>query len=566
MVRKKPGSQPAQGRSDETHPAVGPEPAATSNDKVERTPAETLESRRRLLPLEPEQNLADRRIAIILHAHLPWVLGHGRWPHGEEWLTEAILFSYLPLIKTARRFEKEGRKNLFTFSISPVLAVQLADPRTPSLVDDYFESRLELARTALKIHPLQRWWIERYELLRGIWEDLNKDLIGELGRLAQERVIELSTTAATHAYLPLAPSAWDVHQQLGTAIRTHRRLFGLEPQGCWLPECAYRPLGPWKNPLSNQIEEEREGLEEALEAHGIRWTVVDTHLASGGAPLLPYRSPQEPEVSNPRDLPFFPQPLRVGESNIWAMVREPVTARQVWSRQIGYPGDPRYLDFHKRHDPSGLRLWRVSHAQGDLGNKLPYWPSLAEEALGDHSLHFARLIESLPFGESGILTAPFDAELFGHWWFEGPRFLEHFLEVLVEGPVRTTTPSEILLENLDSTPHTLVEGSWGEGGRHDVWLTESTQLIWEALFALSPRVETALHSDGPAAWKAALLNQYLAASSSDWPFLISTDTAAAYAEERINQHLQRVRQLLNNPSDLPPWVDSDRLFLESDLF
>jgi 1,4-alpha-glucan branching enzyme len=515
---------------------------------------------------------ADRRLAFVLHAHLPWVLGHGRWPHGEDWLAEAVAHCYLPLVGALRRLAARGGRHLLTVSVSPVLAAQLADPRTPPLVTDYLQHRRDAARALAAEHPLARWWETTYERLLAGWNELGTDLVGALGALAAADAIELSTCAATHGYLPLLHRREHVALQLHAARANHARWFGAPPAGLWMPECAYRPPGPWRHPATGAEEADRPGNETFLAAVGVRWTVVDAHLLLGGEPLAPYPelwgAGDEPGASAPAPIGRQLQPRTVGDGRVAVLPREPHTAHQVWSRHGGYPGDPRYLDFHKRHADSGLRLWRVTDAGGDLGGKLPYHPDAAMDAVRDQACHFPELLRDIAGLGGGVAVCPYDAELFGHWWFEGVAWLEQVLARCLDGgPITTTTPSRELAAHPPSARVALHEGSWGEEGDHRVWVNEQTSWMWEDLRRAEEAVDAALPALPPARARAALA-QLLLLAASDWPFLVTTGTAADYASSRFRLHRDRLHELLAAADDgdaaLPAWAAEDLTGLQLD--
>ena len=514
---------------------------------------------------------APRRLAFVLHAHLPWVLGHGRWPHGEDWLAEAIVHCYVPLVGALRRLAARGGRHLLTVSVSPVLAAQLADPRTRSLVEDYLAHRRTAARELVVRHPLAAWWDSTYEALTVQWQELEGDLLGSLATLAKTEVIELSTCAVTHGYLPLLHRPEHVALQIAAACHNHERWFGRRPLGLWMPECAYRPAGPWRHAATAAEEAWRPGNEEFLAAAGVRWTVVDAHLLLGGEPLAPYSelwgAIGEEEQGERRGGPLLRrlQPKRIAGSEVTALPREPHTAHQVWSRHGGYPGDPRYLDFHKREATTGLRLWRVTDAASDLGEKLPYHPAEAREAVADQARHFHELVAGVGGLAGGIAVCPYDAELFGHWWFEGVAWLEEVLGRCLEGTpvtpgasITTTTPGRELAAHPPTAQVALHEGSWGEAGDHSVWASEATAWMWEELRQAEDSVHSALPSLPPARARAAL-KQLLLLAASDWPFLVTTGTAADYATERFRGHRDRLRELLAGPTGdvLPSWATED---------
>ena len=184
----------------------------------------------------------------MLHAHLPWVLGHGTWPHGEDWLAEAIVHCYLQLLDMADRLAARGRRDLFAFELTPILAAMLADPRTEAVVERYLTERTKAAWEARRERPLALWWHGEFERLRAIWDRFDHTLIATLARLADVGAVELATSAGTHVYLPLAHTSKLIRLALRTGREQHRELFGDDPRGCWMPECAYRPGGPWQHP------------------------------------------------------------------------------------------------------------------------------------------------------------------------------------------------------------------------------------------------------------------------------------------------------------------------------
>jgi 1,4-alpha-glucan branching enzyme len=570
-----PEARSAEAAGDGSWAPAGPsQPAAatrgpgvkTSQDAVARAAGEWPHHQpEAIVPDLPDAgDEAPRRLAFVLHAHLPWVLGHGTWPHGEDWLAEAVTHCYLPLIGALERLGDRGGRHLLTLSISPVLAAQLADARTRPLVAGYLAHRLEAARSIASSHPLGSWWLRTYEHLAADWERRDGDLVGAAAQLGRRGVVELATCAATHGYLPLLHRQEHVALQVAAAAANHERWFGARPAGMWMPECAYRPAGPWVQPATGATEPQRAGNEAFLAAEGVRWTVVDAHLVLGGEPLLPYDLTWGAADGGSEGAATAPplarrlQPMGIGDGVVTALPREPHTAHQVWSRHGGYPGDPRYLDFHKRNAESGLRLWQVTDVAGDLGGKLPYHPAEAAAAVRDQAAHFVDLVARVPGLGGGVAVSPYDAELFGHWWFEGVDWLEAVLARCLGDPrVEPTTPSRELAEHPPAARVSLGEGSWGDGGDHRVWVADATAWMWRELGAAEEAVAVAL----PAADEGrsrAMLAQLMLLAASDWPFLVTTGSAADYAAERFRTHRDRLQQLLDaGDGTLPAWADED---------
>ncbi len=499
------------------------------------------------------------KLAIVLHTHLPWVLNHGTWPHGEDWLFEATVHCYLPLLEMLQRRGKRGAKNQLTITVSPVLVAQWRHGSFPSKLTAYLEDRVLAAEKANDL-ALAPFWRELFAERLRFFQAVDQDLAGAFARLAHHQVIELGTCAATHAYLPLVHDLRSARLSLLLAQAYHRQVFARKPAGVWLPECAYRPAGPFRHPVTELSEPFRPGLETLLEEAGFSWTVLDSHLLLGGKPV-----PSSAGGPLPAAIPTSPSlyhPATIAHSRVAAFFRDPHTSLQVWSREHGYPGEERYLDFHKRHWPSGLKLWRVTHPKADLAEKLPYDPEAIAHAVDSHAHHFLEVVAGLADAQGGVVVAPFDTELFGHWWFEGVAFLEKVLEKAEAHPlVQPTTLSEQLSKE-HPVPVALPEGSWGEGGDHRVWVNAQTEHFWRELASLERQTWQALGAatahDG---FRTAQAHELLLALASDWPFLVTTQAARDYAERRFALHVQRLRELITaSVGTLPPWVTEDAAF------
>lgn len=318
--------------------------------------------------------------ALVLHAHLPLVVNHGRWPHGSDWVCEATFECYLPLLETAHRLLADGISPRWTISVSPILAEQLASPDFQKELSAYHEARRQACadnRAQFERegrHELARLtdlWEAFYERMWELHRRIAGDIAGTLADLQRQGHVELLTCAATHGYLPLLSRDESIHLQLRTAVETHRRHFGQAPRGMWLPECAYRPRYEWTPPTGRARPGDRRlrpGLEELLAAHGLAYFVADAHLIAAGAPISPYRDyftldpgltearPEAPRGQ--RRSPYAPVTVaaRGMAGRTAAFFRDPRTTFQVWSRDHGYPGDFAYLEFHKKHLPGGLRF------------------------------------------------------------------------------------------------------------------------------------------------------------------------------------------------------------------
>jgi 1,4-alpha-glucan branching enzyme len=513
-------------------------------------------------------------LALVLHAHLPFVR-HPEHPKflEESWLYEAITEVYLPLIQVLEGWERDGLKPRLTLSLSPTLCAMLRDP----LLQDRYSRRLtelielsekEVHRTHFDagLRPLAEFYRRRLHSLREIYLRYGRDVTGAFARFEVLGFLELITCAATHPVLPLLgahpPS---VRAQLLAARDSHRRCFHRDPVGIWLPECAYA-----------------EGLEEALHAAGFRWFILDTHglLQAQPQPVHGLAAP----ILTPHGVAVFG--------------RDPDSARQVWSRHGGYPGDGRYRDFYrdigfdldydyvKNYLPStehrgftGIKYYRITDANRPHP-KLAYDRALALEAVVEHAHHFLEARqEQLARWQTApdhppILVAPYDAELFGHWWYEGPEFLDQVVRgALTEPrPWQWMTPSDYLRRHTRHQVASPGASSWGEQGYWRVWLNETNEWILphlhhaqQGMTALARQFTT---SDG---LTIRALNQaareLLLAQASDWPFLLRNGTCPDYARQRIHGHLRRFQvlrdQILNssiNEAELKSIEAKDNLF------
>lgn len=505
---------------------------------------------------------------LTLHGHLPYVLHHGRWPHGSVWLSEAAFDSYLPLIEALQALEREKVPAPITLGITPVLANQLANPSFVSEFEAYMARRLEGAAGApahlaasgdAALVPLAKFWHERLTRLLALFRSLDGDLIGALRGLEDRGRIELISSAATHGFLPLFGRDESIRLQLALGVAEHTRLFGRAPTGCWLPECAYRPGGPWAPPGARP-QTYKAGIDEHLAAAGYRYFFVDTHLVRAGAALdypdldaIPVAGERTPYVA-----------YRVASSkrrahDLYALVRDPRASSQVWSRAQGYPGDEWYLEFHKIRWPDGLRLWRVTGSAVDLGGKQRYDPGAASNAARNHAEHFASVLrdtaarvqqQKAKRAPPPVVTAPFDAELFGHWWFEGVDFLAQLYRKLARNGVRPVTAREHIKSDAKPRPTIqLTEGSWGKNGDFSMWLNDQTAWTWKRLWALEESywaVASKALAGGPKprAVLAQATRSLLLAQASDWQFIISTGEAADYADQRFDEHCGQAEDLV----------------------
>ncbi len=403
--------------------------------------------------------------SFVLHSHLPYVLGHGKWPHGTDWLTEAAAETYIPLLLTCGRLVEKGISPKITIGISPVLCEQLAHDSFKEEFNHYLIQKIEAAgadatefyRTKQdSYHDLAKMWEKFYSEIKSSFNDKYKgDLIGEFRGLQDNGHIELISCGATHGYMPLLSQDVSCQVQVKLAKASYKTHFGRDPRGIWLPECAYRPGYEWSPPV--EVENlpksyKRKGIEEFLSENGIEYFFIDSATLKGGKAIGVYVDRfealktlwgkfQEQYVPRSEDEGKTPHSVylvgsKEGKMPVGVFTRDPESSLQVWSGEWGYPGDGNYLDFQKKRFPGGHRYWKVTLANSDLADKQIYDPSVISARLDENASHFADLIGNIfdrdktNSDKSNILVAPFDAELFGHWWFEGPGFLEKAIEKL----------------------------------------------------------------------------------------------------------------------------------------
>lgn len=492
-------------------------------------------------------------LALVLHAHLPFV----RHPEHEEffeedWLFEAITESYIPLLNVLERLTADGVPCRLTISITPPLCAMLQDELLRSRYVRYLdrlinlaERELERTRNEPEVHQLAQFYCELLSETRRQYEGWNRDLVARFRHFRDLRAIEIIASAATHGLLPLlAQDPVAVRAQVLIGCDIYRETFGADPAGFWLPECAYFP-----------------GLERLLQEANIRWFILDAHGLMLGKP-------------RPRRAIYGPCFTPAGPA---AFARDPESSRQVWSAESGYPGDPAYREFHRdigfdlpaayispdlpSRPPrfTGLKYHRIT---GRDAEKQIYNPASAEAAANAHAEHFLesrrQQFRAVATGFGPIVTMPFDAELFGHWWFEGPRFLELLIRKAANFPdeLRLATPGEYLSAHPTQEVIEPAASSWGEGGYWGVWLHESNSWIYPHLHCAAVRMaevaqKYAKHAATPLHERALkqLARELLLAQSSDWAFLMHSRTAEHYATARTKEHIRCFNTICDQLAD-----------------
>ncbi|HWR83983.1 MAG TPA: 1,4-alpha-glucan branching protein domain-containing protein [Candidatus Deferrimicrobium sp.] len=526
--------------------------------------------------------------AFVLHGHLPYVLAHGRWPHGMDWLNEATAETYLPILRVINELVEEGVRPKLTLGLSPVLCEQLSDNSFKDEFVRYLNQKIRAAQYDSEEfykygqHTMlanSHFWERFYGLALEHFNNIGQDILYEFRRLQDAGLVEIITCGATHGYYPLLSRDESLQAQTKAAVKNYEKHFGHKPRGLWLPECAYRPRYAWKPPVAiggRQEPYSRKGVDEFLTENGLDFFIVDSVLLKGGKSIgvyidrfealkllwgqfEKYYKPREEEFDKtPRDV-YLVSSSPEGKKPTAIFTRDPETGLLVWSGEHGYPGDGNYLDFHKKRFPGGHRYWAVTSVKSDLADKVEYHRETALSRVPENADHFAGKVEEILAGhfqltnQAGILVAPYDAELFGHWWFEGPEFLKSVLRNVCRSK---TTAMTFLSEHLDRTQPTTVvsipEGSWGKGNHHYIWLNEDNEWTWKHIYESEARMcELARfweeHSERRDGELEDILKQaareLMLMSASDWQFLISTWAARDYAELRMTEHYADFKRL-----------------------
>lgn len=488
-------------------------------------------------------------LALVLHAHLPYVrhVEHEYFLE-ERWLYEAITDCYIPLIDMMDRLTEEKIPFRFTMSLTPTLLTMLGDSLLQERYEKHINLLIDLAEKEVvrlknqpNLLPLALMYRQKFYQARSTFTDkYRKHLINGFKKHMELGHLEIITSGATHAYFPLAEkSRKSVRAQVATAVNTHRHFLGRHPQGIWLPECGYFP-----------------GDDQILRDYGLKYFFLDTHG-------ILYAS------RRPKYACFAPIYCPSGAA---AFARDPESSKQVWSMSEGYPGDYDYREYYRDigYDldfgyvwpyihPEGIRVntgFKYYRITGKTGEKEVYHPENASRKAVEHAHNFRfnreRQIEYLSsaMDRPPLIVSPYDAELFGHWWFEGPQFLENLFHSIAQHPgnIELIAPIDYLNMYPDNQVTEPCMSSWGDQGYHDVWLDESNSWVYPHLHKAADRMsELAERFPSPDENLRRVLNQsareLLLAQSSDWAFIMKTGSMVPYAIKRTKNHLHNFASL-----------------------
>ncbi|MBI2496201.1 MAG: DUF1957 domain-containing protein [Candidatus Omnitrophica bacterium] len=488
-------------------------------------------------------------LALVLHTHLPFVR-HPEHPAflEERWLFGAITETYLPLLERFQRLANDDVPFRITMSFTPPLLAMLADGMLQGRYVHHLDQLIELTEKEIQrtqwlppFHRLALFYHHRFTTARRLYVDVyRRNLIHPFRELSDRGLLEPIASCATHGYLPLMetqPAA--VRAQIQVGIQAFERAFGKRPLGFWLPECGYHP-----------------GHDAILKEFGIRYFLMDAHGILFGSPRPKYGA-------------YAPV---MCPSGVAAFGRDLESSKSVWSAEEGYPGDDDYREFYRdvgfdlEYDyvrpylngdglrlNTGIKYYRIT---GKTNEKQPYDPDRALEKAVQHAGNFmfnrekqTEFLRSV-MDRAPIIVSPYDAELFGHWWFEGPDWLEVLIRKIhaEQKTIRLVAPSDYFHEYPTSQVIEPTMSSWGYGGYSEVWLNGANDWIYRHLHKMADEMTRLANAHPrPDPLRSRLLNQMarelLLAQSSDWAFILKTQTHTAYAYRRLRDHLARFSYL-----------------------
>jgi 1,4-alpha-glucan branching enzyme len=489
-------------------------------------------------------------LSLVLHGHLPFVRHpeHERFME-EDWLYEAITETYIPLLTVFEGLVNDNVDFRITMSLTPTLIAMLTDPllqeryvRHIRGLIDLSEKEIARTRREPQFHALALRYRDLFQHSLNVFEDMwKRDLVQAFRKYQDLGKLEIMTCGATHGFLPLMQQNKNaVRAQIKVAVQQHEQRLGRKPAGIWLPECGYYP-----------------GLDEVLAESGIRYFLVDAHGIYHASPRPKYGV-------------YAPIYCRSG---VAAFGRDIESSKQVWSSIEGYPGDYDYRDFYRDvgfdldldyvrpylhadgiRSNLGIKYYRIT---GPSDQKEPYDAQRALDKAASHAGNFLfnreKQVEWLSsvFGDrKPLIVAPYDAELFGHWWFEGPDWINFLIRKVAfdQQTIRMITPSEYLAENPRNQIATPSLSSWGYKGYAEVWLDGPNDWVYPHLHMAADRmVELARSFPNADGLLLRALNQaareLLLAQSSDWAFIMKTGSHVEYASQRTETHVRRFTRL-----------------------
>jgi 1,4-alpha-glucan branching enzyme len=487
-------------------------------------------------------------VSIVLHSHMPFI----RHPEikdamEERWLFEAMSECYIPLIEVYDNLIKDKIDFKITMSITPTLMFMLEDEYLNKRYTEYITKSIKLSQKEIirskndkSLNELAQFYNERFNNLMKIYKSYQCNLMNAFKKFEKLGYLEIITCAATHGLLPLLMvNPETVKAQIATGVQSYIDCIGHGPKGIWLPECAYTY-----------------SLESILKEFGINYFISESKAILNASPKPKYGT-------------YAPIAMPNG---VCTFGRDMESSYQVWSDFMGYPGDFNYREFYKdigyelpedylkpymnedgiRLD-TGIKYYKIT---GKTDKKEYYNREAAMEKIKEHAKHFAlsrhKQISSISdhMEQTPIIVCPYDTELFGHWWFEGPDFINEFIRVSSEEwtNYKLTTPSEYLLKYPMVQCCSPSPSSWGENSDFSVWINSSNHWIYRDVHQCAEdMIRLANTYSNPTELQKRALNQsareLMLAESSDWPFIIKNNTTVEYAVKRVNTHVERFNKL-----------------------
>lgn len=484
-------------------------------------------------------------LCLVLHAHLPYIR-HPEYDDflEEDWLFEAITETYVPLLDMFERLMSEGVDFRITMSLTPTLCGMFSDELLQNRYIRHLDKLLELSAKELTrtrdhrmLYNTALMYNRKIKKCQEIFTKHKKNLLNGFKKVQDAGKLEIITCCATHGYIPLMIHEKAKQAQIKIAVHDYIEKFGRKPKGIWLAECAYTP-----------------GADYILKENGLRFFFVDTHGILYGTP-------------RPRYGVFAPVYC---PSGVAAFARDMESAHQVWSADIGYPGDPDYREFYRDvgYDLDYDYIHPYLHSDGVRRNigikyfkitgvvplhaKQPYNPDAAKEKAAQHAGNFLfnrqKQVEYLfdLIKKKPLIVSMYDAELFGHWWYEGPDFLEFLFKKIHydQKTIRMITPSEYLKKHPDNQVLQPCMSSWGDKGYNEYWLSGANDWVYRHLHKAAARmIEIAKVNPNASGLKKRALNQsareLLLAQASDWAFIMTAGTTIPYALKRTKDHIHQ---------------------------
>lgn len=487
---------------------------------------------------------------LVLHAHLPYV----RHPEYEEfleedWLYEAITETYIPFIKMFERLRRDNVDFKITLTISGTLANMLKDELLQNRYLEHLDKMLKFCeKEQERLSPYEdmlKAANSNYELFKTAKETFlgcDKNILKEFKKYQDLGNLEIIPVTATHGMLPMMKDFEKVvNAQVLQAKLDYIENFERDPKGIWLAECAYYP-----------------GQDKFLAKNGIRYFIVDSHAIVH---------------SNPRPVYGVYAPVYT-ESGVAAFARDLESSEQVWSSEIGYPGDGAYREFHKDagyeldydyvkeflHSDGvrrnmGVKYHAITDKKGTY--KAVYDPEAAMQKAKQHAYDFVfnrsnqiQYLSTKMKYRKPVVISPYDAELYGHWWFEGPIFLEHVFRAMQMSNFRSITPSAYLNIYPLNQVVDLSMSSWGANGYYDVWVDGSNDYIYRHLHKAAEKMLEMSEIEPKNEVEYRALNQMarelMMAQTSCWPFIMFTGTMVGYAKKKVSDHVNRLFKLYEN--------------------